>query len=103
MAGGYVFLDDEPVAPTPPQRGGYVLLEDDEPTKSRGLLQRAGDLVAGAVRGAGSIGATLLAPVDIASDAIAGKGLSLESNRERRAAMDAAGLPPAPLPMMIMS
>lgn len=44
----------------------------------------------GAVRGAGSIGATLLAPYDIAKDAIAGKGLSLESNRERRAAMDEA-------------
>ena len=90
MAGGYVLMDDEPVAPTPPPRGGYVLLEDDEPTKPRGLLQRTGDLVAGAVRGAGSIGATLLAPVDMASDAIAGKGLSLESNRQRRANMDAA-------------
>jgi len=49
-----------------------------------------GNLAAGAFRGAGSIGATLLAPVDIARDAIAGKGLSLESNRERRASMDAA-------------
>jgi hypothetical protein len=45
---------------------------------------------AGAVRGAGSIGATILAPVDIAKDAIAGKGLSLESNRERRQAMTEA-------------
>jgi len=44
----------------------------------------------GAVRGAGSIGATLLAPYDMAKDAFAGKGLSLESNRERRAAMDEA-------------
>lgn len=44
----------------------------------------------GAVRGAGSIGATLLAPVDMAKDALAGKGLSLESNRQRRAAMDEA-------------
>jgi flagellum-specific peptidoglycan hydrolase FlgJ len=44
----------------------------------------------GALRGAGSIGATLLAPYDIAQDAIAGKGLSLESNRLRRADMDAA-------------
>lgn len=52
--------------------------------------QGAGDLLAGAVRGAGSIGATLLAPIDIAKDALAGKGLSLESNQERRAAMDAA-------------
>lgn len=46
------------------------------------------DAGAGALRGAGSIGATLLSPLDIAKDAIAGKGLSLESNRQRRAAMD---------------
>lgn len=54
------------------------------------LKQGAGNLVAGAVRGAGSIGATLLAPIDIAKDALDGKGLSLESNRKRRADMDAA-------------
>lgn len=47
-----------------------------------------GNLAAGLVRGAGSIGATLLAPVDIISDALDGKGLSLESNRERRAGID---------------
>ena len=39
----------------------------------------------GALVGAGSIGATLVAPYDIVKDAIAGKGLSLESNRQRRA------------------
>lgn len=55
--------------------------------KSLGMV---GDLAAGAVRGAGSIGATILAPIDIAKDAMAGKGLSLESNRERRKAMDEA-------------
>lgn len=54
------------------------------------IKQGAGNLAAGAVRGAGSIGATLLAPIDIASDAINGKGLSLESNRQRRADMDSA-------------
>jgi hypothetical protein len=58
--------------------------------ESRGFLRSAGDVLAGAVRGAGSIGATALAPIDIARDAIAGKGLSLESNRQRRADMDAA-------------
>jgi hypothetical protein len=47
-----------------------------------------GDLAAGAVRGAGSIGATILAPWDIGKDFAAGKGLSLESNRQRRADMD---------------
>lgn len=45
--------------------------------------------VAGGVRGAGSIGSTIVAPMDVASDALAGKGLSLESNRQRRADMDA--------------
>lgn len=54
------------------------------------VKQQAGNLVAGAVRGAGSIGATLLAPVDVASDLIDGKGLTLDSNRKRRAAMDSA-------------
>ena len=53
------------------------------------IKQGAGNLVAGAVRGAGSIGATILAPYDIAKDALDGKGLSLDSNRQRRADMDA--------------
>lgn len=53
-------------------------------------LQTAGNIVAGGVRGAGSIGATIVAPYDIAKDALAGKGLSLESNRERRQQMDEA-------------
>lgn len=52
------------------------------------ITQGVGNLAAGAIRGAGSIGATILAPIDIARDAMAGKGLSLESNRERRQAMD---------------
>jgi hypothetical protein len=55
----------------------------------RASQQRDANLVGGLLRGAGSIGATLLAPFDMAVDAAAGKGLSLESNRERRAAMDA--------------
>lgn len=48
------------------------------------------NLAAGALRGAGSIGATVLAPLDMMSDAKSGKGLSLASNRQRRADMDAA-------------
>ena len=46
------------------------------------------NLVGGAVRGAGSIGSTIVAPYDIAKDALAGKGLSLDSNRERRKSID---------------
>ena len=61
-----------------------------EPTIGQSTRQAAGNILAGAVRGAGSIGATLLAPWDVAQDALAGKGLSLESNRQRRASMDAA-------------
>lgn len=58
--------------------------------KSNAVLQGVGNTAAGLLRGAGSIGATLLAPIDMAGDALSGKGLSLESNRQRRADMDAA-------------
>lgn len=60
-----------------------------EPQKeSSGIGQALGNIGAGLVRGAGSIGSTILAPYDIAKDVIAGKGLSLESNRQRRADID---------------
>lgn len=59
-----------------------------ESNGSSTFAQNIGNLVAGAVRGAGSIGSTIIAPYDMAKDAIAGKGLSLESNRARRAAID---------------
>lgn len=54
------------------------------------VMQQVGNLGAGLLRGAGSIGATILAPVDMAKDALDGKGLSLESNRARRKDMDDA-------------
>lgn len=57
--------------------------------KPGGFMQGAGNLAAGALRGAGSIGATIMAPIDMAKDAMDGKGLSLESNRQRRQDMDA--------------
>lgn len=60
-----------------------------EPSTLSKIGQGVGNLAAGAVRGAGSIGATILAPYDIAKDALAGKGLTLESNNQRRADMDA--------------
>lgn len=78
----YEFIDDAP-------KGRYQFV-DEEPSTMDGIKQGAGNLLAGAVRGAGSIGATLLSPIDIAKDAIAGKGLSLESNRARRKGMDDA-------------
>lgn len=61
-----------------------------EPTMAQSVKQGVGNVAAGLVRGAGSIGATLLAPVDMVSDALDGKGLSLESNRQRRKDMDAS-------------
>lgn len=61
-----------------------------EPAKDKGVMQGIGNAAAGLLRGAGSIGATLLAPVDIASGALHGKGLSLDANRQRRADMDSA-------------
>lgn len=64
--------------------------DEPEPSFMAKVGQQVGNAGAGLVRGAGSIGATLLAPIDMAREAIDGKGLSLESNRQRRADMDAA-------------
>lgn len=59
-----------------------------EPSMLQEVGQGAGNLLAGAVRGAGSIGATILAPYDIGRDLLAGRGFSLESNKQRRAGID---------------
>lgn len=77
---------DEPA----PKPGANPFDQFDAPAQPEGtsIAQHAGNLVAGLVRGAGSIGSTLIAPYDIAKDALAGKGISLESNMERRAAID---------------
>ena len=65
---------------------------DEKPktTLAQDLKQGAGNVLAGLTRGAGSIGATIMAPKDMLMDAIDGKGLSLASNRQRRADMDSA-------------
>jgi hypothetical protein len=65
-----------------------------EPTMADRLKQGAGDMAAGAVRGAGSIGATILAPVDAAARALNnGKPLNIGGydivGQDRRAGMDA--------------
>lgn len=82
--------DDQIVAAIKKNSLGYK--REPEPVEPPGIgssiAQGIGNTLAGAVRGAGSIGATILAPYDMAKDAIAGKGLSLESNRQRRADMD---------------
>ena len=89
-------LSSELFGENAPKSGGRDLsaeLFGEQPKKTSffdDVRQGVGNLAAGAVRGAGSIGATLLAPKDILMDAIDGKGLSLESNRMRRDAMDQA-------------
>jgi hypothetical protein len=79
-SGGFDLKTAKPVVPTASQ---------DSPGMLDSIKQGAVNLAAGAVRGAGSIGATILAPVDMISDAMDGKGLSLASNRQRRADIDA--------------
>lgn len=81
---------DSGVAPrAAPQAGRFGNLLNRLPQGAgHDIMADAGNVLAGAVRGAGSIGATLVAPYDIVKDAIDGKGLSLESNRRRRQEMD---------------
>lgn len=52
------------------------------------LMMAVPNAAAGAVRGAGSIGSTILAPYDAAKDYIDGKGFSLDANRQRRQDID---------------
>ena len=85
----------EGTTPEQAQNMGASFFKENKPDAPKtsildDIKQGAGNLAAGAVRGAGSIGATILAPYDMAKDAINGKGLSLESNRARRTAMDGA-------------
>lgn len=79
-------VSEGPATPSPEQAQPVKPTEDN--TYLQQVGQNLGNEAAGLVRGAGSIGATLVAPYDMAKDAIAGKGLSLESNRERRAGID---------------
>jgi hypothetical protein len=107
-------MDDSPARfvmdDAPPSGGVLDFIKSD----LRVIPERLSNLAAGAVRGAGSIGATLLYPVDTITDAVKGdrqQGLSdlvtnkakpLTRNQERRAAMDSAlqsmGADPSSLP-----
>ncbi|MCW5668133.1 MAG: hypothetical protein KIT86_00640 [Hydrogenophaga sp.] len=68
------------------QQGGDA---PSEPKKSFGdqLKQQVGNVIAGGVRGAGSIGATILSPVDAAARAV-GIENSFIGRKDRREAMD---------------
>jgi hypothetical protein len=71
----------------PVSAGGFDLASAKpvQPEERSGFVQGLGNLAAGAVRGAGSIGATLMTPVDL----LMGNTKSI-GNPERRASMDAA-------------
>lgn len=74
---------------------GYDVSKLEAPAEDPSLGQRVGNLAAGAVRGAGSIGATLLAPVDAAARAVnGGKPISVGgydiAGQDRREGMDSA-------------
>lgn len=92
---GKTYEIEGPAGATAEQLGQVITSQAKPPAAApeRGLMddvkQGIGNLAAGAVRGAGSIGSTIVAPYDMAKDALAGKGLSLESNRQRRKDMDA--------------
>lgn len=82
-------VDGEQMAQAAPQAGRFGNLLSRLPANAgKELMGDLGNIVAGAGRGSASIGATLLAPYDIVKDAMAGKGLTLESNRKRRADVD---------------
>jgi hypothetical protein len=78
------------------QRNGYDTSQlAPSPTTGQNIKQGAGNVAAGLVRGAGSIGATLLAPVDAVARALnGGKPLNVGGydilGQDRRTGMDAA-------------
>lgn len=67
----------------------YVVTPAPQAGTADKVLQGIGNLAAGAVRGAGSIGATVLTPLDLAARAV-GVENSVIGRRDRRAMMDEA-------------
>lgn len=84
--------DDEPVSAGGPAINPKMVKWDDvqeSPGFGASLRQGLGNLAAGAVRGAGSIGATLLTPIDAAARAV-GVQNDFVGRTDRRSAMDGA-------------
>lgn len=73
---------------TTPEQAQAMISESIKPQEKGGFMQGLGNLAAGAVRGAGSIGATLLAPVDAAARAM-GVQNDFIGRDDRRTQMDA--------------
>lgn len=85
MAGQWVIEDEAP-------RGQWVIEDSPtpaQPSKLSSIKQNIGNIAAGAFRGAGSIGATLLTPIDAAARAI-GVQNDFIGRTDRRAQMDGA-------------
>lgn len=76
------YIQSQPDAKESPSLGKQAL------TFAANKVKDYANMGFGAIRGAGSIGSTIAAPYDVAKDAINGKGLSLQSNRERRQGLD---------------
>ncbi len=98
MPDGRIARFEVPEGTTPEQANSLMVKHFESPENKEApketsifqdIKQGVGNLAAGVVRGAGSIGSTILAPYDMAKDAMAGKGLSLASNRQRRNQIDA--------------
>jgi hypothetical protein len=67
---------------------GFVPEIDASMVKPGQVAQIGKNATGGMIRGAGSIGSTLLAPYDITQDFLAGRGFSLEGNQQRREDID---------------
>lgn len=100
-----IIWDDDPQPANPPQTAAPAnygngpapqagrfgnLLTRLPPNAGKELGQNLNNVLQGAAVGAGDIGATLLAPIDIVRDAISGKGVNLDTWRARRAATESA-------------
>lgn len=77
------------VAPAKPSKADEIKSFLSGKDQLDAMQRETENLRLGGIRGAGSIGATIVAPYDIAKDALSGKGLTLQSNNERRAGIDA--------------
>lgn len=76
-------------APSKPSKADEVKLFLSGKDQLDAMQRETDNLRFGGIRGAGSIGSTIVAPYDILKDALNGRGLTLQSNNERRADIDA--------------